>query len=61
MKLQNGFHLGAASSVQNLHKAFLHRTHYTKASIHRYERRKIREILRHANSGLNEDLDAAPF
>ena len=47
--MKNYFNLNSidTQSSQAAHKAIQHRSHGAKVSAHRYERRKVRESLRH--------------
>ena len=42
-------------SPQALHKSAYARNHPSKAAAHRYERRRVREYLRHPEAALEED------
>lgn len=47
MKTYHTLRAGDAASAQVIHKAIQNRSHGSKVSSHRYERRKVRADLRH--------------
>ena len=51
MKTYFNLKAGDAASSQAAHKVIQHRGPSTKVASHRYERRKIRELLRHGGGG----------
>jgi hypothetical protein len=55
--VKNYFHLNAGDAVssQAAHKVIQQRGHSGKAANHRYERRKVRELLRQGGHESNND------
>jgi len=55
MRVQISLNSADTLASRSAHRAFQSRTHGTKSEGHRYERRKVREYLRHSDVGA-EDL-----
>jgi hypothetical protein len=49
MKILRSLQTGGSAVAQLVHKAIQGRSHGSKSESHRYERRRIREYLRHAD------------
>jgi len=56
MKSQPAFNLKNVVSAQSTHKSLAHRQATSKPAAHRYERRKLREFLRHGVDAEEESL-----
>ena len=50
MRIHQSIQAGDAASGRAIQKAVRHHSHGTKSGEHRYERRKVREYLRHAEA-----------
>ncbi|MBC8097029.1 MAG: hypothetical protein H7Y43_14580 [Akkermansiaceae bacterium] len=50
MKFLLNIQSGGSAAARSIHKAAYGRTQHSKPGAHRYERRKIREHLKHADS-----------
>jgi hypothetical protein len=59
MKIHITLHSGNSASAQAVHKAVQNRNFGRKSDTHRYERRKVREFLRHAQADADNTLEFA--